>query len=563
MLQTGHTPLLTLSLSPMKTLTDLLFYRHKSTPNRVAYTFLGTGQEEAHLTYRELFLRSYAVASQLRQQAVVADRAVILHPPGLDYIVSFFGCVLAGIIAVPCYPPRFGRGEDRLLSVIHSAMPKVLMAPSIYADELQSLSHDSGVQVLLTDTVNTINEPNYSSSVTADSVAFLQFTSGSTGQPKGVQVTHANIMTNSQVIRDSFQNNEESVGVIWLPPYHDMGLIGGIFQPLFTGFKVVLMSPFSFIQRPLRWLEAISKYRGTCSGGPNFAFHLCNERIGEDKLDKLDLSSWKVAFCGAEPINPTVLERFAAKFSRCGFDASAFMPCYGLAEATLMVTVSAGLSFNHEKRVSCGRVVENHTIQIVDPITRQRVADGIEGEVWVQGPSVAIGYWNDQDGTNATFGAQLNDDEDIGRYLRTGDLGYIQNDTLVVTGRMKDLIIIRGSNYYPQDIEEAVCQSHVSLSDDSAAAFACMADFTDRLVVVAEVTRSARRSINLEDVEKAIVESITRQFAIPVHDVIIVGPGGVPKTTSGKVSRARCKEMYLSGKLQLLESALNSPTSTL
>jgi acyl-CoA synthetase (AMP-forming)/AMP-acid ligase II len=539
----------------MKTLGELLYHRHKTTPDRVAYIFLGMGQDEMQVTYRDLFLRSLAVASQLRQHAPVGSRAVILHPPGFDYIIAFFGCMLAGIIAVPCYPPRFGRGKERLLSVIKAAKPEFLLAPLAYASELQELADGSGIRMFLTDIVNSVNDATFSSSVTGDSIAFLQFTSGSTGHPKGVQVTHANIMNNSRAIRDRFQNSEESVGVIWLPPYHDMGLIGGIFQPLFAGFPMVVMSPFSFIQKPIRWLEAISKYQATISGGPNFAFQLCNERIGEDKLTGLDLSSWNVAFCGAEPINPKVMRQFTEKFSRCGFESSAFLPCYGLAEATLIVTGTFGINVNRENRVSCGRVIDNHTIQIVDPVTRIKLTDGIEGEIWVQGPSVTKGYWNNPDSTNATFGAQLSESHDSGEYLRTGDLGYIQDGALVVTGRMKDLIIIRGSNYYPHDIEDAVCQSYASFSGDSAAAFSIEVDLHEHLVVVVEAARSARRNINLEDARKAAVEAITRQFAIPVRDVVIVSPGEVPKTTSGKVSRARCREIYISGRLQSLESS--------
>lgn len=532
-----------------KNLKELFIARCREEPESATYRFLQDGREVS-LKNAELRSRCERLARALLRRAQPADRAVILHPPGIDYVIAFFACVLAGIIAVPCYPPRFGRGSERLRSVIRAAAPALVIGSRDYVKELNVLAGEgAGIAVVYNDADAEAGLYESASDASAESVAFLQFTSGSTGAPKGVMVTHANLLNNLEIIRLRFENTRDSLGVVWLPPYHDMGLIGGILQPLFTGFPVVLMSPFVFLQKPVRWLAAISKYSATCSGGPNFAYQLCVDRITDADTAGLDLSSWKVAFNGAEPINPDVMRRFSEKFARCGFDASAFLPCYGLAEATLMVSGAKRSGRKREGRAaSCGPAAPGHRVEIVDPESHVPQPEGAEGEIWVQGPSVAPGYWRDPCATRETFHAFLRDKRSEGTFLRTGDLGYLINGDLTVSGRIKDLIIIRGSNYYPQDVEEAVTGAHPDIAPGRAAAFGCRLDDEEKLIVIAEVARAHRRDADINAIRAAVVAAVTAKLGVPIHEFHVVAPGCIPITTSGKISRTQCRIDYLAGK---------------
>jgi acyl-CoA synthetase (AMP-forming)/AMP-acid ligase II len=395
----------------------------------------------------------------------------------------------------------------------------------------------------------------------------LQYTSGSTGKPKGVMLSHANLMHNSRLMRAAFQYGSESRCVSWLPVYHDMGLIGGLLQPLYGGYPCVLMPPASFLQRPLRWLEAITRTRATISGGPNFAYELCLRRTGEAERSCLDLSSWQVAFNGAEPLRAETLKRFADFFHPSGFKRTAWFPCYGLAEATLMVTggpsgrgpivkrveakaLEHGRAVEAEERltpeqesnvrplVSSGRVAgPQQQLRIVNPETMSECADGEVGEVWTAGPSVAAGYWNRADETEETFGARLGAGGEgyLGPYLRTGDLGFIADGELFITGRAKDLIIIRGANHYPQDIEWTVAASHPALRASGTAAFALESQGEERLVVVQEMEPRSRAE--LREVFESIRQAVAEEHEVDIYAIALVKAGSVPKTTSGKVQR--------------------------
>ncbi|HEX2222817.1 MAG TPA: fatty acyl-AMP ligase, partial [Thermoanaerobaculia bacterium] len=487
------------------TLAGLLRVRAAERPDRVAFTFLADGEVEGgRLTYAELDHQARAIAAALRQTLAPGDRALLLYPPGLEFIAAFFGCLYAGVIAVPAYPPRPNdRSQSRLRSIAHDAEPRAALTTSAILAGAGDLAPELAVlRWLPTDALppfgadaegfgfadgDGISEPE------PDSVAFLQYTSGSTAAPKGVMVTHANLLHNERMIGEAFGQDEDTVVAGWLPLYHDMGLIGNVLQPLHAGARCVLMSPVAFLQKPLRWLEAISRYRATTSGGPNFAYELCVRKTTVEERARLDLSSWKVAFNGAEPVRETTLERFAEAFAASGFRREAFYPCYGLAEATLFVTggelgrfprvevVDAAALERNEVRpafdgdparrlVSNGRAWLGQQVVLADPETGLECPAGRVGEIWVAGPSVARGYWRNPEATERDFGAFLADGQ--GPFLRTGDLGFAAGGELYVTGRLKDLIIIRGRNHYPQDLELTAERSHPDLHAGGGAAFA-------------------------------------------------------------------------------------------
>jgi acyl-CoA synthetase (AMP-forming)/AMP-acid ligase II len=399
-----------------------------------------------------------------------------------------------------------------------------------------------------------------------DAVALLQYTSGSTGMPRGVAVTHSNLIHNSRQIYRLFGHSTDTIGVSWLPPYHDMGLVGGVLQPMFGGFPVIQLSPLSFVQRPIRWLEAISREGATSSGAPNFAYELCIRKTTPDQRKNLDLSTWKVAFNGSEPIRPETLQRFSELFAPCGFDPAAFLPCYGLAEATLLVSVAdhsparmdasfAAAELERRRAVPArtagpgvrrlvrvGRSIDEQSVEIVDPERLEPCGPGIVGEIWVQGPSVAQGYWNRPAETARAFNAYLSNGGP-GPFLRTGDLGFKSDGQLYIVGRTKNLLIFRGRNYYAEDIETTVESSHSAIRPGSVAAFSADVDGEERLIVMAEVERHPQDCRST--VETAIRCSVSESYGLAVHWLSLELPGGVPKTTSGKVQRQLCRAEFL------------------
>ncbi|HET9212138.1 MAG TPA: proline iminopeptidase-family hydrolase, partial [Thermoanaerobaculia bacterium] len=451
------------------TLIDLLRARAGEKGGAPLYTFLADGEaEEATLSYGGLDRRARAIGARLQQAGAAGERALLLYPPGLDFIAAFFGCLYAGAVAVPAYPPRAGRTQPRLRAIAGDARPRLVLTTAAIAAKAAELSEQipelAGAEWIATESLDSSAAERWTPpSLGPGTLAFLQYTSGSTAAPKGVMVTHANLLHNERLIGAAFGMDEESVVVGWLPLYHDMGLIGNVLQPLHAGGRCVLMSPVAFLQRPMRWLEAVSRYRGTVSGGPNFAYELCLRKAAPEALSRLDLSSWRVAYNGAEPVRASTLERFAEAFAPCGFRAEALYPCYGLAEATLFVTGGHGARVEKE-RVSCGSAWQR--IVTVDPETGE---ERPEGEVWISGPSVARGYWENEEATARDFHAFLPTGE--GPFLRTGDLGFLSGGELYVTGRLKDLIILRGRNHYPQDVELTAERSHPDLHPGGGAAF--------------------------------------------------------------------------------------------
>ncbi|HSU83775.1 MAG TPA: AMP-binding protein, partial [Thermoanaerobaculia bacterium] len=537
------------------TIAGLLRARAAERPQQVAFTFLADGESEGgSLTYGELDRRAAGVAAALAASVPPGERALLLYPPGLDFIVAFFGCLYAGVVAVPAYPPRPNdRSQSRLRAIAHDATPRAalttaaILAGTVEPRGLLAVAPElGGLRWIATDSLSgdgaaPAPEP------APESIAFLQYTSGSTATPKGVMVTHANLLHNERMIGAAFDMDESSVVVGWLPLYHDMGLIGNVLQPLHAGGRCVLMSPVAFLQRPLRWLEAVSRYRGTVSGGPNFAYELCLRKATPEALAGLDLSSWKVAFNGAEPVRASTLERFAETLAPYGFRREALYPCYGLAEATLFVTGGHGSRVEGE-RVSCGRIWMGQRVVAVDPETGGERKAGEEGEIWISGPSVARGYWENEEATARDFHAFLPTGE--GPFLRTGDLGFLSGGDLYVTGRLKDLIILRGRNHYPQDVELTAERSHPDLQPGGGAAFPVETGGEERLVVVHEVAR--HRKDGVEEIAEAVRRAVAAEHEVQVHEVVLIRQAGLPKTSSGKVQRRLCRELYLRDELPVV-----------
>src|SRR5829696_10090536 len=561
---------------------ELLKVRAANDSSRIAYTFLTEGEAESpQLTFSQLDVRARAIGAELQRAKCVGGRALLLFPPGLEFITAFLGCLYAGTIAVPAYPPRKKRGLNRLASIADDAAPELVLttlslSPVIQTWAAQTLRHKN-IRVLPADVIPDSEAQSWRAfSVEPDTLAFLQYTSGSTGSPRGVMVSHGNIAANEEMIRRAFDQSDSSIIVSWLPLYHDMGLIGGVLQPLYAGASCVLMSPVSFLQRPRRWLEVITEYHATTSGGPNFAYDLCVRKIPAAERDGLDLSSWNVAFNGAEPVRSETMERFAEAFSPHGFQRRAFYPCYGLAEATLFVTggdvaaeprlasvSSAALQENRvvesveeeqKNLVGCGRPWMDHQVLIVDPETQEPCLSARVGEIWVAGPSVARGYWNRPQESSRDFEARLPTEE--GSYLRTGDLGFFHDGQLFITGRLKDLIIVRGRNFYPQDIEYTVESCHSLLRPGCGAAFSITVEDEDRVVVAQEGDRRLVEA-DAESVIESIRGAVAQEHELFLHDVVLVRAGSIPKTSSGKIQRHACREGYLAGTLDAIARSVS------
>ena len=562
------------------TLVRVLQERAGISREKTAIIYLKDGEdEEVTTTYAELDKRARQIAARLQVNSNMGERALLLYPPGLEYIAAFFGCLYAGIIAVPAYPPRLNRPVPRIKAILTDSGAQIaLTTPDIFQSMEKRFEHDPELQKL--DWVTTQNlapgiERDWKNpEVKADQTAFLQYTSGSTSTPKGVILSHENLISNLRQISTGFDVNGDDVVVSWLPSYHDMGLIGSILGSIYSGVKLILIAPLDFLQRPFRWLAAMTKYEATVSGGPNFAYDFCVEKIKSEQIEMLDLTHWRLAFSGAEPVRMKTMERFEETFSSSGFRMESFYPCYGLAEGTLFVTgglasaapVSMSVSRLDLERdqisevsadsqdsqvlVGCGYPRLNQKIQIVDPDTQTLCKKDQIGEIWIQGKSVAQGYWERSEENSETFSARVKEGPK-GDYLRSGDLGFIRDGELFITGRLKDLIIIRGSNHYPQDIELTVEECHEALQTAGAGAFSVDISGEERLVVVQEVDRRHRRA-DLDPVINTIRQAIAENHDLQVYAVVIIKPFTIPKTSSGKIQRHACKKKYLEGSLDVI-----------
>jgi acyl-CoA synthetase (AMP-forming)/AMP-acid ligase II len=563
------------------TLVELLRHRVRCQADDVAFIYLVDGEfEQVQITYRELDRQARAIGAWLESRGLVGQRALLLYPAGLEFIAAFFGCLYAGVVAVPVYPPRRNRSMTRIQAIADDAGAKVALTTDVVLSRVEPLIDETPHLKSLT-WLATCHVPEGMDQrwkmpdIHGDTLAFLQYTSGSTGTPKGVILNHTNLVHNSALIAYAFEHTRSGLGVFWLPSYHDMGLIGGILQPMYVGRPNVLMSPMSFLQKPFRWLSAISRFGGTTSGGPNFGYELCLRKVTPEQRKTLDLSSWQVAFNGAEQVRAETIAAFSEAFAPCGFRRQAFYPCYGLAEATLIVSggyakqppvirhfsaeaISGDrvVEARPEDRfvrplVGCGQTLRDQKIVIADPDALTQCPPERIGEIWVSGPSIAQGYWRQPEATQAIFQAYLKPSGE-GPFLRTGDLGFICDGELFVTGRLKDLIIMRGVNYYPQDIELTIGVCNPRLRTDSGAAFTVDVDGAERLVIVQEVER--RNQGNFTSVFNAIRRAVTREHELTVEAIVLIRAGSIPKTSSGKIQRHACRNGYLQGTLEVVDT---------
>lgn len=559
------------------TLLDMLHRHTDRDPAALAFTFLGEDASSSEqLTYGMVSMNSRAVAAALQERLRPGERALLLLPDGITFVPAFLGCLEAGVIAVPAYPPLPPQSAHRIQTlqaivadadpsvVVTIGLPQIFEAIRVAVPQLASVWCTS-VEELVAIGSSQVNTDS-ASRPSSDDVAFLQYTSGSTALPKGVTVTHRALASNERLITDAFGHGDDCAVVGWLPLFHDMGLIGNLLQPLWLGRPAVLMSPLAFIKKPIRWLRAISTYRATTSGGPNFAYDMCTRRILEEDCEGLDLSSWRVAFNGAEPVRAATIDRFASRFERYGFDPTAAYPCYGMAEATLLVTgvdARAGhrvLSVDPDE-LAAGRVIEDpggrilvgsgivrgeRTIRIVDPLTRTPMAADRVGEIWIGGPSLPVGYWGKPEATRDSFRAVTTDGD--GPYLRSGDLGFLHAGELFVTGRTKDLIIVGGRNHYPHDMEATAVESHPAVRPGAVAAFGVDTDSGEEVVIVAGVKPPTAPDVPTPtEVRRIIRARVAATHGVPVADVVLTAPETVPRTSSGKIRRGSCKQMYLAG----------------
>jgi acyl-CoA synthetase (AMP-forming)/AMP-acid ligase II len=569
------------SLPDLASFADVLRYRAAVQPHDRAYVALSErGSQEAVLTFAELERRAAGVAAQLAARLRQGERVLLVFPAGLDFMVAFLGCLMAGVIAVPMMVPRRASTHDSSAAIVADCQPPLAMTTADLAavrpDVIQRY-RDAGLDWLL------LGDDAVASGAGApipppgrDDVAFLQYTSGSTSSPKGVIVRHRNLLENLEMIRLALGSTRASTIVSWVPLYHDMGLILNALHSLYIGALCVLMPPVNFIRRPLAWLQAIHTYRAEVTTAPNFAFDMCVSRFRAEQMADVDLSCWKLAMNAAEPVRADTMARFAATFAPYGFDARATYPAYGLAEATVMVSgghrgggpvlrsISRGAIQNYQIAdpagekdarvvVGCGRSLAGERIAIVHPESRRRLAREHIGEVWVAGPNVAGGYWRNEEATTSVFGARI-EGEDGEAWMRTGDLGFLDSDgELFITGRIKDIIIIRGMNHYPQDIEDSMQDSHPALRRHCGAAFTIVDEHNEeRLILVQEVERTARHQISIEDIAGCIREAVFNEHEIAIHKVVLIPPGAIPKTTSGKIQRSLTRKLWQEGRLEVL-----------
>lgn len=568
------------------TLIDILERHASARSARTSYVFLEEDGTTRRRSFAELYARVQAIAAHLQGVLGRGERALLMYQPGLDFIEIILACFAVGVVAVPIQPVQNRRVVGHLASIMQDADCRALLTNGATEQTIRRALPDVAATLpelvwIKTDSIDDICRKDFRRpAVSSEELAFLQYTSGSTGAPKGVMVSHGNVLHNEATIQRAFGHDASTVVVGWLPLYHDMGLIGNVFQPLYLGIPSVLFVPMTFLMSPVTWLRAISQWRATTSGAPNFAYELCVQRIAEEDMQGIDLSSWRIAYNGAEPVKAHVIDAFIRKFEPYGFRREAFYPCYGMAETTLFVSGRAPtapvvkLPVNAERLaknlivpaedartvlVGCGQTHGDHHVKIVAPETRAVLPDGHIGEIWVSGPSVARGYWGKPDLTEATFHAHTVDG--AGPYLRTGDLGFWHQGELFITGRLKDVIIVRGANHYPADIESTVYHGQEALRDGGAAAFAIDGDADSKLVVVAEADRHIVAKLDVAMVRSVVAKArkdISDLHGLRLHDLVLVRPSTLAKTSSGKIRRNHCRELYLNGCLNRVDVAMRT-----
>ena len=554
-------------------LVDYLRDQAARRPDVMAFAWLDDGENESdRLTYAELDRQVRATAALLGERRMSGERVLLLLPPGLDLVKALYACLYANAVAVTTAlpSPRGGDTLARMLSIAQDSMPgAIFTTPALKETFGSQVGRHEGFKdaLWLTEDDVDVQAEWRDAGRRREDLAFLQYTSGSTASPRGVMISHGNLVHNAEQIRQAMGHTEGATGVSWLPLQHDMGLVGCVFEHAYAGMSTALMSPLHFIQRPVRWLRAISKYGAHTSGAPNFAFDLCVRKVKPEQCEGLDFSCWKVAFNGSEPISATTLERFADRFGPLGFRPEALFPCYGMAECTLLVSgsgygetpvtktyessalmagrIAAANGDGEARRLASSGRVWGFDVVIVDPETRVRSAPGQIGEIWLSGPSVCMGYWELPEPSEATFRAHLAGEPEAGDFLRTGDLGFLDEGELFVIGRIKDLIIIAGRNHHPQDIEFTVQEGLANLRPGACAALPVDVEEEEKLVVLLEV----RQGLELTETGKSVRRLVAAAHDLRTHDVALVRPGTLRKTTSGKIRRQACRADYLDGTL--------------
>ncbi len=551
-------------------LIELLQHQARINGHKTCFSYLSNGIDVVEsITYSELEIRAKAIAVEFRSLSKSGDRAMLLMPNGIDYIVGFWACIYAGLIAVTAYPPQHKRRDwGRLNNIMKDSEASVVLCSQEYdvavASWLKESAHSCRQFVVGRESLS-FSEQWSQPDIDANSVAYLQYSSGSTGSPKGVVLGHGNLVHNTSLIAKEFYLDSSSNVVTWLPMYHDMGFVGGVLSPMMAGASVWLLPPPVVLQTPFLWLKAISDYKAVMSGGPNFIYEHCVARISEEQKSELNLSLWRFAANGAEPIQIETLVRFYESFSRCGLTEKALKPCYGMAETCLFITATAhdlsyrgvalekapfqqgkvlpsctGVSSNHIVNVpSSGRINDQMSIRIVDPETKLVLPDNLIGEIWVRGGSVAQGYWNKLEATEETFGNILDGENG---YLRTGDLGFVLDGWLYVSGRAKEVVIVNGRNLYPQDIEATVQSVDGVLAAHGGAVFETL---DNQVVVVQELTRQGMRCNDHEQIILKIRQAVAEVHEISLHSVLLIKPVSLPKTTSGKIQRLKSRDLYV------------------
>ena len=565
-----------------QTFIDVISCHARNAPNEVALVFLENGDTvQPAMTYLQLHEQSMKFAAGIRQHVGVGESVVLLFQSSYEFAVAFFGCIYAGVISIPLpIPSRRANDWERMEKIIDDTNTKLIVIQNKSKDRfienskknIQTKKFDLGVYEDLM-SVNSVNP----AALGGCDTAFLQYTSGSTGSPKGVILTHKNLLENQMLLKKGFRDFGYSTYLSWLPLFHDMGLIGNFMHAIFMRKPFIFMAPNAFLQKPIRWLKAISEYKVRVSGAPNFAYDLCVERIKEkDKLD-LDLSSWKVAFNGAEPVRADTLKRFSREFKDCGFEEESFYPCYGTAESTLIISGATEYrapvyldveraSYENNKinvsvdqktednitLVSSGKPLIEGSIKIVCPSTHQLLPNLNVGSIWLHSPCNSKGYWNKPETSKDIFCNRISGDDSLKDYLDTGDLGFLDGDNIYITGRKKDLLIFNGRNIYPQDIESCGAACDISLKAGRCAATSLYLHGKERLILLFELERCHAKRDEYDDVIEKIRETIYKEFTIPVFSIALLSPSTIPMTSSGKIRRQLCREKYSNNELNVV-----------
>ncbi len=567
---------------PAKDMVSLLLKNAEQFGDKPLYIFLEDGVNESlRISYRDVVKKAKAVGAELQKHGSKGDHILLLFPAGIEFVISLYACFLTGMVAIPAYPPRRKKIDPRFLSILQDANPSTILATQqIHQDleqlELKNINLDE-INMISFESINAEQSEDWQNpKVSKDDILLLQYTSGSTGSPKGIMVSHGNMIHDSECIRQSFGFDENMIVVNWLPNFHDMGLIGNLIQPAYVGGSVITMTPMRFIQEPLNWLKCISKYKGTCSGAPNFAYDYCVDKIPADSVKDLDLSSLNVLYNGSEPVRKQTIERFAKHFKDAKFSSRQFFPCYGMAETVLIITggdyTAEPVYFNADVKAlennkailakegsesrqltACGFPWLGMSVMIVNPETKLPCPKGEIGEIWAKGSSITKGYWNKPEETEHTYHAYLRG-TDSGPWLRTGDLGFIHEGQLYVSGRLKDLIIIRGANFFPNDIEHSVENCHDALRKNASAAFSMDIDDKEKLIIIQELERAYMRDFNEEEIFESMRNAVFADHGIQPDIILLTKMGSIKKTSSGKTQRFAMRDIWKNDELDVLAS---------